>query len=133
MKCIALFESLTGAVVKDCLLSGNGIAFVVKEGEMGRAIGRGGESISRVRRAFAGKSVFVFEDAGDERAFVENLFRPAKIKDLNIQEKDNARVAVVSVDSADRGSVIGREGERIKMARLLLLRHFNLELKLLAR
>jgi len=133
MKCIALFESLTGVVVKDCLISEGSMAFVVKEGQMGRAIGKGGESINRVRKAFAGKGVFVFESAKEERAFVENLFRPAKIKDLNFREKDNARVAVVSVDSADRGIVIGREGERIKMARLLLLRHFNIDLKLLSR
>ena len=129
IKCIALFESLTGAVVKDCLIGEQGIAFVIKEGEMGRAIGKGGSTIERARRNF-GKQLFVVENAEDVKDFVVNLLRPVPISNLKIQEKNNERTAIVTVDARDRGAAIGKGGERIKMHKALLQRRFNTDLRL---
>ncbi|VVC02886.1 KH domain protein [Candidatus Burarchaeum australiense] len=129
MKCIELFESQTGAIVKDCLIGEEGIAFVIKEGEMGRAIGKGGSSLERARKAF-GKPLFVVESADDIKDFVVNLLKPVPISNLNIQEKDNTRTAIVTVDARDRGAAIGKGGERIKMEKALLRRRFNADLRL---
>ena len=132
MKCIALFESLTGAVVKDCMIGENGMAFVIKEGEMGRAIGKGGSTIERARVKF-GKPLYVVEDAVDLKDFVVNLLKPVPISNLKLQEKDNARTAIVTVDARDRGAAIGKGGERIKMHKALLQRRFNADLRLLTK
>jgi N utilization substance protein A len=135
MKCISLFESVTGAVVKDCVVSEemNAIAFIVKEGEMGRAIGKGGATIERARHMFGNKALYVVENAEDAKDFVVNLLRPVPISNLNIQEKNNEKTAIVSVDSRDRGAAIGKGGERIKMNRMLLMRHFNMDLRLVTK
>ena len=133
MKCIALFESLTGAVVKDCLIGDDGIAFVIKEGEMGRAIGKGGSALERARRAFGTKPIYVVENAEDVRDFVVNLLKPIPVSNLNIQEKNNARTAVVTVDARDRGAAIGKGGERIKMHKALLQRRFGADLRLVTK
>ena len=53
MKFVSLFESLTGARVKDCIELENGLLFVVEAGEMGKAIGRNGVNIKRVEEKFA--------------------------------------------------------------------------------
>lgn len=130
IKCISLFESITGATVKDCLFEGEAAAFLVNEKQIGRAIGRGGSNIERVRKSF-NKNVYVFEYSPDVAEFVKNLFAPFPVRDINIQDKNNSRTALVKIDSKHRGSAIGRGGEKIKLARALLQRHFECDLRLL--
>ena len=47
MRYISLFESLTGAKVKDCIVN-DIVIFIVHENEMGKAIGKQGSNIKRI-------------------------------------------------------------------------------------
>ena len=51
IKIIALFESMTGAMVRDCIIDEehSKITFVVKNGEMGLAIGKGGSTVTKFK------------------------------------------------------------------------------------
>jgi len=129
LKAIALFESLTGAAVADIYIGEGTVAFTVKEGDLGRAIGKKGSNITRVRQAF-GRQVLVFEESPDMEQYIKNLFGQVPIRNINIHEKMNAKTAYVTVDGKDRGSAIGRGGDRIKVVRALLLRKFNCDLSL---
>ncbi len=128
IKSISLFEQLTGAIATDCILYESGVIFIVKEGEVGRAIGKNGSSINRVRTAF-NRQVSVVEHATELSAFVANIFSTLKIK-VDIREGEKP-LAIVRVDAKDRGNAIGRNGERIKMARMLVERYFKADIKLL--
>lgn len=129
IKSISLFEQLTGAVATDCVITESGVVFVVKEGEIGRAIGKNGASINRVRSAF-GRQVTVVEKASELSAFVANIFSSIKVK-VDMRQAGEKPIAIVKVDAKDRGNAIGRNGERIKTARMLVERHFGADIKLL--
>ena len=48
VRCINLFEVVTGAGVKDCVINGDRIMFVVSEGDIAMAIGKKGSNIKQV-------------------------------------------------------------------------------------
>jgi len=129
IKSISLFEQLTGVTIKDCVIDEEGTVFIVKEGDLGKAIGKKGSVIARVRSIF-NKRIEIFEYGETPEKFIRNLFSPIQIVNLNIQGGDDKKVAYISVDPMNRGAAIGRDGGRIKLARLLLKRHFNTDLKL---
>ena len=82
---IALFENMTGAMVKDCIIDDEHgkVTFVVKNGDMGLAIGKGGSSVSKVQRA-VDKGVEVIEHSDDPAEFITNIMSPAKLKSIKI-------------------------------------------------
>jgi N utilization substance protein A len=129
LKCISLFESITGASPEDCILEPDRIIFIVKEGDMGRAIGKKGAAIARVRGTF-GKQVDAFENAETPEGFVRKMFPGVELRELKIVEHGGAKTVQFTVAAKDRGAVIGRNGERIKLARAVLERRHGAGLKL---
>ena len=127
MRYIALFESLTGARARDCLIDRNGakLTFVVRREDVGLSIGKGGDRIRRAKRVF-GKAVEIVQHSEDPAEFVKNLFTPARIKKVDFAEEGGKRVALVEVEEQDRGRAIGRGGERIRRAKELVLRHHGI-------
>lgn len=124
---IALFESLTGASAKDCFedSENNRLIFVVKGGDMGLAIGKGGDHINRVKKAI-GKHVEIIEHSEDPVEFVKNAFHPVSIKNASLVVKDDKRIAYVEVHSKEKGLAIGRDGKNIEKVKKLSARHHNI-------
>ena len=129
LKCIALFEQVTGAAAEDCIIEPERLIFVVKEGDMGRAVGKGGATIRRIREMFK-KQVDVVENAEAIEPFIRGMFPGVQIKSINLRDGEGKQLAQMTVDSKDRGAAIGRGGSRIKLARTLVERRFGAELKL---
>lgn len=125
---IALFESLTGATVRDCIVDDENdrVIFVVKKGDMGIAIGKNGSNINRVKKSI-GKHIEIVEYSDDAYEFIANTFQPAMIKKVDIVSKESKRLAYVSVVSKDKGLAIGRDGRNIQKAKILAQRHHSLD------
>jgi N utilization substance protein A len=127
MRYIAFFESMTGARVVDCIMNegGNKITFVVRNGDIGLAIGKGGVKIQKARRIM-GKSIEVIQHSEDPVEFIRNVFAPAKVKEISIVDRENKKVALVEVDASDKGLAVGRGGQNIQRARTLAFRHHGI-------
>lgn len=121
------FESETDATVKDCIVDDEFDRFIilVKRGEMGRAIGSGGERIRRVQETL-GKPIKLVENADDPRDFVANALAPAAVYNVTISENDET-YAYAEVADEDRGAAIGADGKNIAAARQLARRHHDIE------
>lgn len=125
---IALFERLTGAVARDCIVDeeNDRIIFVIKKGDMGLAIGKNGSNINRVKKSI-GKHIEIVEYSDDLTEFVVNSLQPVTVKKVQIISKDDKKTAYVEVMSKDKGLAIGKNGRNIQKARVLVQRHYGLE------
>jgi N utilization substance protein A len=125
---IALFESITGATVRDCIVDENleRIIFVIKEGEVGIAIGRGGKNINTLEK-MTGKRHEVIEFSEDPSQFIRNALKPARLREIRLTERPDGRtIAVVSVEPKDKGIAIGRNGKNAERIRFLAKRYFQI-------
>lgn len=125
---IALFENITGAMTMDCLedSENNRLIFVVKSGDMGLAIGKGGDHINRVKK-ITGKHIEIIEHSDDPVEFIKNAFHPISIKNVNIVLKDDKRIAYVYIHTKEKGLAIGRNGKNIEKVKKLSSRHHNID------
>ncbi|MFH1788307.1 MAG: NusA-like transcription termination signal-binding factor [Candidatus Altiarchaeota archaeon] len=126
IKFMTLFESLTGATVLDCVVEDNALGFLVKKGDMGRAIGKKGSNIEKVRNT-VGKSVIVVESDENKREFIKKMFEPVKIHTMQFKENGGGNNVVIEVNKQDRRKVIGSEGSRIKVAMQFARRHHMID------
>ncbi|MBL7160098.1 MAG: NusA-like transcription termination signal-binding factor [Candidatus Aenigmarchaeota archaeon] len=124
IKAIAAFENMTGAHVRDCLFNDT-VYFLVSQGKVGKAIGKGGETIRAAEKMF-NKPIKIFEFSEDQKQFVKNLIPCAQKIEVNNEK------ATVTIISKDRGAVIGKSGSKIKILRDFLERNANIkELKII--
>ncbi|MEM0384143.1 MAG: NusA-like transcription termination signal-binding factor [Candidatus Caldarchaeum sp.] len=128
MKYIQMFETVTGATVVDCVEEGETLTFIVRQGEMRKALSNKGSKIKELVRVFK-KRIKVVEFTTDASAFIKNLLYPAEVIDpVKISERPDGRtVAMVTVNPRDKGVAIGKDGKNINLVRLLAKRHFNID------
>jgi N utilization substance protein A len=129
MRYIALFESISGASVKDCIIDeeqGRAI-FIVNEGQVGMAIGKGGRNIHTLER-MTGKKHEIIEYSEDPVQFIKNALKPAAVREVRITERaDGQKMAVVTVNAKDKGVAIGKNGKNAERLRFLAKRYFQIQ------
>ena len=125
IRLITLFENLTGAGVRDCLVDNeNGVVyFVIAEGEAGRAIGKNGVSVKNTEKMIK-KDIKVFEFSDDTERFVRNLI--PQINSVKLRTENGRAVIDVWVDKKDKAVVIGRDGRNLKIYKELLQRNHDI-------
>ena len=125
---IALFESMTGAMVKDCIIDDelSKVTFVVKNGDMGLAIGKGGSTVTKVKRA-VDKGVEIIEYNEDPAQFIRNILSPAELISIKVIQKEGQdKIAIVNADSSNKRIAIGKNGVNIERAKLLAKRQHDI-------
>lgn len=129
MRYIALFESITGATVRDCIVDDelNRVIFIVKEGSIGIAIGKGGKNIRLLER-MTGKKHEIIEHSENPAQFIKNALKPARVNEIRITERpDGKSIAVVTVNPRDKGVAIGKNGRTAERIRFLAKRYFQIQ------
>lgn len=125
---IALFENMTGAMVKDCIIDDEHgkVTFVVKNGDMGLAIGKGGSTVSKVQRA-VDKGIEIVELSDDPIQFIKNLLSPAEVQSVKVLQKESGeKIATVTADNTNKRIAIGKNGVNIERAKLIAKRQHNI-------
>lgn len=117
---------MTGAAVKDCIVDDSRIIYVIKEGDMGAAIGKKGDHINRMKKT-VDKQIDLVEYSEEPVAFIKNAFGPITVKSVNITNRNDKRLAYVEVSNKDKGLAIGRNGKNIEKVKIVAKRHHDID------
>ncbi len=128
MRLMSLFQNVTGATARDCVEDEkqNRVIFVVNEGKMGLAIGKGGSHIKNLQNIVK-RNVEIVEYSDDPIKFLKNILNSKLVSEVKINKRDDGTLqAIVIVDPKKKGIVVGREGRNAEKARLLAKRYFEI-------
>lgn len=123
------FEKITGVMPADYLNSDSLLIFLVSQIELGKAIGKKGMNIEKLKQLFR-KKIVIVADSKELEIFVKQFFNNISIISVEIRDVMGENAVVLTVEEKDRGIAIGKDGERIKAAKLLLAKKFNATLHL---
>lgn len=126
IKFINFFEKITRASAKDVIIKEDRMVFIVNEGNLGKAIGKGGVNIKKLENAFK-KKIRIVEFKSDVCEFIENLILPLKIS--NIYKEDNL-VKIKADGFKLRSMLIGRDKKNLKSLKDVVKRYFNCDLEI---
>ncbi|NIQ04574.1 MAG: NusA-like transcription termination signal-binding factor, partial [Candidatus Korarchaeota archaeon] len=72
--------------------------FIVKKGDVGMAIGKGGKNIRLLER-MTSKKHEIIEYSEDPAQFIKNALKPAQVREIRLTKKpDGNSIAVVAVN-----------------------------------
>ncbi len=125
IRLITLFENLTGAGVRDCLVDDENriVYFVIEEGDIGKAIGKNGVVVKKTESLIR-KDIKVFEFSDDVETFARNLI--PEINLVKLKTENGRSVIDVWVDKRNKAVIIGRDGKNLKVYKELLQRHHGI-------
>ena len=128
MRLMSLFQNVTKATARDCLddEKQNRIIFVVNEGKMGLAIGKGGSNIKSLQNILK-RNIELIEYFDDPIKFLKNILNPKFVNEIKLDVKpDGSSQATIIVDHGKKGLVVGRDGRNAEKARLFAKRYFDI-------
>jgi len=124
IKIMALFESVTGARLKDCVVDDKAY-FIVQPNQSGIAIGRNGANIKKVESLIKKKSI-VIEYSEDKLQFAKNVANiHGNLKIENVSE-NNGIIEIKCNDVQTKSILIGRGRQNINFIESMIKRHFNI-------
>jgi len=110
---------LTRATAIDCVIDEKfeRVIYIIRQGDMGLAIGRKGENIRRLQTVL-GKKVEMVEYSEDLFQFITNMFKPANVTVIKESEVPGT-IDIIVNQKGDLGLAIGKGGVTIEKARIL--------------
>lgn len=126
MKYMSMFESITHVGLRDCFIdepSGN-LIFIVPEGKVSKALGKGAVNIKNLERKF-NKKVKIAEYSDDVKSFIKSLLLPLRVNDVS--EIDEGVFQIESGDHKTRGIIIGRSAANLRNLERMVRRFFDIK------
>ena len=123
------FEKITGVIPVDFLVAETGIYYLVPKSDLGKAIGKKGCNIEKLRGVMR-KKVVIIGDGSEPEDFVRNFFNNVEIISVEVREAMGDRAVFLTIAEKDRGIAIGKSGERIKAMKEFLKKKFNATISL---
>lgn len=121
MKIMSFFEGATGAKLKDCIVSGKQLIFVVQPGQIGRAVGKNASSAKKLQYTL-NRKIKIVEFNPQLTRFVANLILPIRAEDVT---EEDGLVKIKLADSSAKGILIGRNAQNLRNYENIVKRYFE--------
>lgn len=107
----AMFEKKTGATVRDCFYDKNEkLTFVVEEGQMGKALGKGKQNLFTLQDAL-GKKIRLVEFSSDRLEMIKRLIAPLAVNTID----DQGEIVILhGPDIKTNGLLIGKQARNLR-------------------
>lgn len=125
LRYVSLFEEVTGTKVKDCIDIPEKVIFLVKPGEIEKAIGKAGKNVTKVSNKID-RNVHVIEYAEEPKKLLKNIFYSYGVKDVTLEEKNGVQHGTVEVKPENKARAIGKNGRNLSIARKIMMRHSDI-------
>ena|SRR3989338_10032907 len=116
----SIIEKLTGVYIKDCFREDDTIYIVVDPGQLGKAVGKGGEVIKRVQFQLR-KNIRVIEFRDSAADFVRNVIYPVTVEEILDQE---GQILIRDSSRKVKSQLIGRDGKNLAVVKRAVQRFF---------
>lgn len=118
---INALDSSTGVIAKDCIIGKKIVTFLVKDADMGKAIGADGKKIKALSRKLGRKIELLafFEDPG-------KFFRKAMPKTEFSEIKREGNSLILRMNSTERRKIM-HEATRFKRIKRIAERNYSIE------
>ena len=123
IKTINLFETVSQASVKDCIIMDDRIYFLIEEGGLKKII-ENGQLLKNLEKML-NKKILIFEYSKDVSLFLKNSIRG--IREIKIRNEKEEKIVEIGVDNSVKSLVIGKDGKNIKALRQILKRNYNID------
>ena len=124
IKLMSMFENITKAKLKDCFIDNNSTQlFVVENGHIAKALGKGGATAKLVTEKFKRK-IKIVEFDKDLIKFINNLILPYKVDTVS---KGEDIVILKSDDMNTKGLLIGKGGKNLRNYESIVNRYFKIK------
>ncbi|MDD5096818.1 MAG: KH domain-containing protein [Candidatus ainarchaeum sp.] len=129
---INLFASICGVIPSDMVREGKNYLFLVEPMMLGKAIGKEGANIKRLRARLGG-NVMIAKDAAGEEDFLRGFLNNIQILDIERREAPGQVALFITIPDVQRGIAIGKEGMRIKSLKAIMKKKFGADIFLKTR
>lgn len=122
---INLFEKITRASLKDCFTIDSTLVFVVNPGQIGKAIGKGGANIKRLKYKM-NRPLKIIEFDQDPAKFAANLIYPLKAAEIT---QDDDKIIIKANNMFEKGKIFGRDKTNLKKMQEIMNKYFPVKLE----
>ncbi|MGB9635930.1 MAG: NusA-like transcription termination signal-binding factor [Thermoplasmata archaeon] len=126
LRYLSLFEHITHARVKDCIVLEDRLIFIIEKGEILKAVGKKGEHVMKLKEIVK-KNIQIIEYNEDPLIFVKNVFYHYGVESVEVEMRGNIKHASVKVKPEMKGKAIGKEGRNLKVFRDIINRYFDIQ------
>ncbi len=120
---MSMIQRITKCDIKDCIDLNDYYLIVVAQGQVGKAIGKGGVNVKKIEHALKKKAKLV-EFSNIAEQFIKNLVFPLKIKEVL---EDQQIMTIIPVDMKTRGYIIGRNASNLRQTESIVKRYFPIK------
>jgi len=122
-----LVSKISHVNVKDCFKEEDVYYCIVNQGNIGKAIGKGGINIKKINQ-IANKKIRFIEFNNDPTKFVRNFIYPIKVEEV-VQTEQGLEIR--DSNKKTKGLLIGRDEKHLKLLNRAIQRFFDVEVKII--